>query len=138
MPSVGQILEAGWAQDGAVGTLQAPPTEFLPLLLPDSFYPSIGLLESVGIRALPDRVYKISQGPGEVKGMKAKWEAEAENIGNLLMATFGADAPAESPSFVIGSTNNKIDFKENGGSQLHATIASGTYAMGADSSVNSS
>lgn len=87
----GQLRAAGLAKESVVGTLVTPPTEFLPYQAPDSFFPSISLLESTAIRALPDRVYKASQGPGEVKGMKVKWEAEPENIGNLLMAAFGTD-----------------------------------------------
>jgi hypothetical protein len=88
---IGQLLAAGLAKESVVGTLVTPPTEFLPIYPPDSFMPSIGLLESTAIRSLPDKVYKVSQGPAEVKGMKVKWEAEPENIGNLLMATFGTD-----------------------------------------------
>lgn len=87
----GQLRAAGLAKETTVGTLVTPPTEFLPYQAPDSFFPSISLLESTAIRSLPDLVYKASQGPGEVKGMKAKWEAEPENIGNLLMAAFGTD-----------------------------------------------
>jgi hypothetical protein len=88
---VGQLMAAGLAKESVVGTLVTPPTEFLPLILPDSFFPTIQLLESTAIRSLPDRIYKVSQGPGEVKGMKTKWEAEPENIGNLLMGAFGTD-----------------------------------------------
>lgn len=91
MPYVGQLMAAGLAKESSLGVLQSPPTEFLPIYPPDSFMPAITLLESTAIRALPDRIYKAMQGPGEVKGMKTKWEAEPENIGNLLMACFGAD-----------------------------------------------
>ncbi len=130
---VGQLRAAGLAKEQTVGTLVTPPTEFIPYIAPDSFFPAIALLESTAIRSLPDKVYLAMQGPGEVKGLKLKWEAEPENIGNLLMGTFGTDTPVETASFTIGSTNNKIDFKESGGSQLHATIASGTYIMGTNS-----
>ncbi len=135
---VGQLRAAGLAKEITVGTLATPPSEYIPYIPPDSFITAIALLESTEVRAIPDKVYKVSQGPGDLKGMKMKWEAEPENIGNLLMAAFGTDTVTEKTAFVIGSTNNKIDFKESGGSQLHATIASATYAMGADSSVNSS
>lgn len=91
MPYVGQLMAAGLAKEASLGVLQTPPTEFLPIYPPESFMPAITLLESTAIRALPDRIYKAMQGPGEVKGMKAKWEAEPENIGNLLMAAFGTD-----------------------------------------------
>jgi len=91
MPYVGQLMAAGLAKESSLGVLQTPPTEFLPIYPPDSLMPTITLLESTAIRALPDKIYKAMQGPGEVKGMKTKWEAEPENIGNLLMACFGTD-----------------------------------------------
>lgn len=135
-PYVGQLQSAGLAKEGTVGTLQTPPTEFIPFIPADAFFPSIALLKSTGIRNVPDRVYKAEQGAGEVKGLKLKWEAEGENIGNLLMGTFGVDTLTEAASFTISSgVNDKIDFKESGGSQLHATIAAGTYAMGTSSAV---
>jgi hypothetical protein len=88
---VGQLRAAGLAKESSVGTLVTPPTEFIPYIAPDSFFPSIGLLESTAIRSLPDKIWLASQGPGEVKNMKLKWEATPENIGNLLMACFGTD-----------------------------------------------
>src|SRR5690348_4512298 len=88
---VGQLLAAGLAKESVVGTLVSPPTEFLGIIPPDSFYPSISILEVLGVRSLPDKVYKAVQGAGEVKGMKLKWECEPENIGNLLMGCFGTD-----------------------------------------------
>ena len=130
---IGQLRSAGLAKEDIVGTLKSPPSEFIPYIAPDSFFPSIKLLESTSIRALADRIYLASQGPGDIKGMKLKWQASGGNIGNLLMGVFGTDSPAETASFVVDSTNNKIDFKLSGGSQLHATIASATYIMGATS-----
>lgn len=100
---VGQLRAAGLAKESQVGTLVSPPTEFIPYIAPDSFMPAIQLLESSAIRALPDRIFKASQGPGEVKGMKLKWEAEPENIGNLLMACFGTDT--KSGSTMAGYTH---------------------------------
>lgn len=134
----GQLRAAGLAKEVTVGTLVTPPTEFLPIYPGDTFFPSIALLEATGIRALPDVVYKTAQGKGEMKSGKVKWEAEGENIGNLLMGTFGTDTPAEVASFIVTNANNKIDFKENGGTTRNATIANATYAMGASSAVNGS
>ena len=136
---VGQLRSAGLAKEVTVGTLVTPPTEFIPYVPPDSFIPQIQLLEVQSVYSIPDKIRQASQGPGEVKGMKLKWFGSPENIGNLLMGTFGTDTLAESASYVITTgVNDKIDFKENGGSQLHATIAAGTYAMGSSSSVNGS
>lgn len=40
----------------------------------------------------------------------------------------------EDPSFVVSAANNAVDFKVNAGSELNATLTSGTYRMGANSS----
>jgi hypothetical protein len=132
---VGQLRAAGLAKEVTLGTLVTPPTEFLPYLAPDSFMPTIELLESTAIRGIPEKLYKAAQGAGDIKGMKLKWDAEPENIGNLLMAVFGTDTVSEYASFAIGSSTCKIDFKISGGSQLHASIATGTYAMGSSSAI---
>lgn len=65
-----------------------------------------------------------------------------------VVATGGSAAPIlgfdtstsgnEIPSFVITTSNNKIDFKANAGLELHATLATGTYLMGADNTVPTS
>lgn len=95
---VGQLRAAGLAKESTVGTLVTPPTEFIPYIAPDSFIPAITLLESTSIRAIPDRIYLASQGPGDVKGMKLKWQGSPENIGNLLMSVFGTDTTSGSLS----------------------------------------
>lgn len=88
---IGQLRAMGLAKESVVGTLVTPPTRFLPIALPDSFFPNIQLLEDSGIRAIPDLVYKADQGPGTLNGMKAKFRLEPENAGEILMATFGVD-----------------------------------------------
>ncbi len=137
MPYVGQLQAAGLAKEDTLGTLKTPPTEFLPLIPPDSFSEAIELLESKGIRAQPDVVQKVTQGPASLKSGKVKLELEPENCGNLIMATFGQDSIGETASFVVANTNKYIDFKESGGSQLHAIIATGTYKMGTTSATAS-
>lgn len=135
---VGQLRAAGLAKETIVGTLVTPPTEYIPYIAPDGFMPSIELLESTAVRFNPNRLYKASQGAGDVKAMKLKWEAEPENIGNLLMAVFGVDTVSEYATFVVSNSNNKINFKEDGGSELTATLTNGTYIMGASSAVTAS
>lgn len=130
---VGRLRTCGLAKEVTVGTLVTPPTEFLRFIPPDGFYPKITPLIEKSIGSLPDVAIKESPGPGDLTGMKLKLEAEPENIGNILNACFGLDTAAESASFVVGSGNHSIDFKESGGSQLNATIASGTYIMGTTS-----
>ncbi len=130
---IGRLRSAGLAKESVVGTLVTPPTEYLRFIPPDSFYPKITPLLSKAIGVLPDVNIKQTPGPGELTGLKMKLELESENCGNILNALFGADTLAESATFVIGASNNKIDFKEDAGTTRNATIASGTYIMGTTS-----
>jgi len=91
MPYVGILRAAGLAKEPSVGTLTTPPTEYLPYIPPDGFSTDIAVLESKGIRHLPDVVIKTSQGPGAIKNGKVKFELEPENCGNVLMASLGTD-----------------------------------------------
>lgn len=54
----------------------------------------------------------------------------------LLKAGLGQVVSTEQASFVVDNANNKINFKEDGGSQLTATIDNGTYAAGTTSATS--
>lgn len=130
----GPLRAAGLAKESVLGTLISTPTIYIPVHPSDTFYPTITPLESKGIFARADLINKVVLGPGEVKGMKAKWEAEPENIGEQLMAAFGTDTMAEVATFVVTSGSNaKINFKEDAGAELTATLTAATYAMGTSS-----
>jgi hypothetical protein len=88
---VGILRTAGLAKEPAVGTLTVPPTTFVPYIPPDGFSTAITLLESAGIRALPDKTVKATQGPAAITGAKIKTELEPENTGPIFMGAFGVD-----------------------------------------------
>lgn len=135
-PYVGILRSAGLAKESVVGTLVTPPTTFIPYIPPDGFSPDISVLESKGVRAQPDVVVKATQGPATIKGGKVKFELEPENCGEVLMAALGVDTISEVATFVIGTgVNDRIDFAEDGGAEVNATLAAGTYAMGSSSAV---
>lgn len=91
-PYIGPLRAAGLGKETTLGTLKTPPDIYVPMIPPDSFYSSIPLLESQGIRFLPDLVYKVAQGPATLNGMKLKIEVEPEGgIGQFLKGTFGTD-----------------------------------------------
>ena len=83
---VGILRPRGLFKESVVGTLVTPPTEFLPLIAPDSFSEAIELLQvpKAFIRAAD--VVKVVQGPASLKNGKIKMEMEPENCGNILMA----------------------------------------------------
>jgi len=131
----GQLRAAGLAKESPVGTLKTPPDIFIAYVPPDSFFPSITLLESTAVRAVPDKIAKVTQGPGELKGMKVKFEVEPENIGEHLMAAFGVDTLVDVASFTVTlNVNDHIDF-DAGAGELNAVLTPGTYAMGTSSVV---
>ena len=136
---VGQLRSCGLAKESAVGTAVTTPTEYLRFYPPDGFYPAVEPLISGAVGSLPDKNIKQTPGPGKLDGQKLKIDLEPENCGQILNALFGADTAAEDVSFVVadsgGSQNNKINFTEDGGAELTATLVAGTYAMGASSAV---
>jgi hypothetical protein len=131
----GQLRAAGIAKESPAGTLKTPPDTYIAYIPPDSFFPTITLLESTAVRAVPDKVAKVTQGPGDLKGMKIKFEMEPENIGEHLMAAFGVDTLVDVASFTVTlNINDHIDF-DIGGGELNALLTPGTYPMGASSAV---
>jgi hypothetical protein len=132
MPFTGILGEAGIAKESVLGTFVAP-TKFLRFVPPFNFSTDINLLEGKGVEGIPDVVRKVAQGAALLKSGKFKTEMEPENIGEHLMAAFGTDTVTEVATFVVSNANNKIDFTENGGGQVTATLANATYAMGTSS-----
>lgn len=136
MPYVGKLRTLGLAKESSAGTLNDTISTFLAFDPPESIFPAITLLEHKGIAAKPDMVLKASQGPAKIDGAKYKIIVEPQNIGEILMATFGTDTVTEVASFTVSAgVNDKIDFTEDGGSEITATLTAGTYAMGATSAV---
>lgn len=127
--------KAGIAKEAIAGTFVAP-TKFIRFIPPFQFSRDIELLISQGVRGVADMVTKVAQGPAELKSGKINIECEPEGgLGEHLMAAFGTDTTTETANFVVSSSNNKIDFTEDGGSEVTATLTPGTYAMGASSAV---
>jgi hypothetical protein len=67
-------------------------------------------------------------------------EAEIRYQGHELLFkhAMGSISTSEVASFVVSAANKYIDFKEDAGSELNATVAESTYIMGADDSVSGS
>jgi hypothetical protein len=108
MPYIGALRACGLAKETTVGTLVTPPTRFLPYIPPDGFNIAYDLIESQGIRTLPDQIYKVQQGLGTIKGAKLKLEVEPENCGEILMALMGVDTPVLSASTAYTHTFTRL------------------------------
>ena len=136
---IGRFGRLGVGKEVTPGTLQPTLTNFLPFIPPESIFVAHAPLESKSIMGVADGIVKMSPGPLTVNGAKFKIYAEPENIGELLMGAFGVDTVAEVASFIVSAgVNDKIDFTENGGAAVAATLPAGTYAMGASSAVTGS
>ena len=131
----GILRSAGLAKESVLGTLVTTPDVYIPYRPPLAFNPDITLLESSAIRAQADKIIQADQGPSLLKGGKVQWEANPENIGEHLMAAFGTDTITEGAAFAVTSANKRIDFTEDGGSEVTAVLVEGSYAMGASSAV---
>lgn len=91
MINVSRLRAAGLAKESVIGTVITTPTRYINIVPPDSFTPAIEPLPSKGIEAVADMYPKITQGPATLSGMKLKYEAEPENIGEMLQALTGLD-----------------------------------------------
>lgn len=126
---------AGLAKESVKGTF-VEPAKFVRFIPPFQFSRDIALIISQGVRGIADMVTKVAQGAASLPSGKVSFEVEPEGgIGEHLMAAFGTDTAAESvANFTVTlGTNDAIDFKEDGGAELNATLAAGTYLMGASS-----
>lgn len=134
-PQVGILRNAWLAKETVLGTPNTTPDIFIPYRPPLVFSPNIAVIESKGIRAVPDAVFKAQQGPGTVQGMKMGFEVEPENIGQILKAAFGQDtitgtgpnythtfartAVAQLPTYTIGADVGNSKFFQFDGSMLN-------------------
>ena len=86
-------------------------------------------IHSAAIPAIFNDDDEVSQGQINCAGDLAI-EMRYQGMETLIKHAMGAVASTEVASFVVGATNNKLDFNIGAGA-LVATIASGTYIMGA-------
>jgi hypothetical protein len=91
MSFIGKLGIGGFKKEAVLNTPELPPTTFIPFIPPETFSTAIALLESKGVFTNPDTVQRTTQGAGEVKGAKIKYEINPDTIGHFLMAAFGAD-----------------------------------------------
>lgn len=88
-------------------------------------------LEDNGIRGIAAKfapIAGIKVGEGKIP-----LYFDAQQLGEFFLGTLGQVSSAEETTLTIDSTNNKLDFNI-GGSELTATPASATYAIGTTSS----
>lgn len=76
-----------------------------------------------------DDMYRGNVSAGGDIEYEMRYEGSELLIENLL----GSKVTTEQAAYVIDATNNKIDFTEDGGSELTATLSSSTYILGASS-----
>jgi len=65
-----------------------------------------------------------------------EYEMRYEGSELLIENLLGTKTTTEQAAIVIDATNNKIDFTEDGGAELTATLSSSTYILGASSATS--
>lgn len=91
MTYTGPLRSLGLAKETTLNTPVTTPTRWLAYVPPETFSPQIPLVESKGVRAVPDMPVKSAQGAAKISGAKLKIELEPENIGEILQALAGSD-----------------------------------------------
>jgi hypothetical protein len=120
-------------EDSAWGTSVTP--DKIIVMTEDGLDNDLEKLKTAGINTEYHDIDDVKVG-GVVAAGTFGFEMRYQGMETLLAHAMGKlPATTEQASFTIDGTNNKIDFKEDAGSELTATLTSGSYIMGADSSV---
>jgi len=127
----------GFEEEGSWGTAGTPITQFVELIS-GSITKTIEALNSEAIPHAFNEDDEFAQGGITVEG-RFEMEMRYEGMEWLIEHAMGAAATSvEVASFtVILDTNDMIDFKEDAGAELHATLTAGDYIMGESGAVAS-
>lgn len=121
----------GLAKEASRGTAETTPTKWYPSRgIVDLNY-VLNLLDDKGLRGVAAK-YPAVSGP-KVGDGKIPLYFDAQHLGEFCYSLLGGKSSAEDTTLTIDTTNNKLDFNI-GGSELTATPASATYAIGTTSS----
>lgn len=121
-----QKFQFGLAPETVRLTAEVTPTKWYPVMDPEVKFGPAHLDDKAlrGVRAEFEPVAGRKPGSG-----KFKMILDPQTIGEFLYSLMGSVTTAEATTVTIDTTNNKLDFNI-GASQLTATIASATYAIG--------
>lgn len=125
------LKQLGLAKESVRGTAEAAPVKWVAVTPDSELIASVALLDDPAMRGVmskyPGRAGLLS-GSGSIK-----FPLRASDIGEFLHMLAHNPATTEQTAFVVSASNNKIDFKEDGGGELTATLANASYAMGTSS-----
>lgn len=130
--TITEIRQLALASEGTRGTLAAAPSRFLSADKDSNLDYTRKVLPDPALRGYAAQFPGFAGMTG-AKGM-FKSPVRVTNVCEMLKMLLGAPTSVEQASFVVTTgVNDAIDFKEGSGLELHATIAAGTYPMGASS-----
>lgn len=129
----GGVLAFG--SEGAWGT--ADTRDNFIELNSESVNKAIERIESEALPQIYMREDESTQGNISVEG-EFEFEVRWEGAELLFKHAMGSVSTAEVDSFAVTATNKYIEFKEDGGSQLTATLSEATYDIGISSAVDGS
>lgn len=123
----------GLAKESVRGTAEAAPTKWIAVSPDSSIKFDLNLLEDKTLRGV---MAKYPPAPGQKNVMgNLKFPLRASDIGELLHMLCGDPTSTEqTAALVTSSSNDKINFTEDGGAEKTATLTAGSYAYGTASS----
>lgn len=132
MPYAIEARRFGFKSETVRGTAETSPTYWLACTSDSEIAYTMKPLEDPALRGVNAR-YKALPGMQTAAG-NIKCPVRPQNMGEFLRMLIGNPVSTEQAIFVVTlGVNDKIDFKENGGTTRTGTIAAGTYIMGTTS-----
>lgn len=124
----------GLAKETVRGTAESAPTKWYQSRGPVELNYALQHLEDNGIRGIANKFAPISGikvGEGKIPLF-----FDAQHLGEFFYSLLGTVTDSEQTTLTIDSSNNKLNFNI-GASELTATVASATYAIGTSSATAS-
>lgn len=132
MPFSIEASRWGYKKEAVRLTAETTPTKWLSVDSGSDFNHSLALLEDKGLRGSKAK-YPSHAGIKTTDG-KVSAPVRTSHFGEFLHMLFGDATSAEQATLVVSSgVNDKIDFTEDGGAAVAATLTPGTYKVGVNS-----
>lgn len=137
MPFSTEASRWGLAKESVRLTAEAAPTKWLSVDPGSELSHRLELLEDKGLRGV--KAAFPSHAGMKVTDGKVSAPVRVSHIGEFLQMLLGNPASAEQTAVVVeAGVNDKIDFTEDGGVEVTATLTAGSYIVGASSAVAAS
>jgi len=126
------LKQLGLAKESVRGAVEVLPTKWVAVTPDSELNYSVALLDDPSVRGIMSKYPSIAgmySGTGSIK-----FPLRASDIGEFIQMLIGNPTTTENTAFVVqAGVNDKINFTEDGGAEVTATLTAGSYAMGTSS-----